>query len=248
MSGHNKWSTIKHKKGKLDAQRGKLFTKLIREIQSAVRSGGEFPESNPRLRLAIAKAKDSNMPNDNIKRAIQKAAGGEEGTTLEEIIYEGYAPNGVAILVKCLTDNKNRTLPVIRNIITKNGGSMGSAGSVVYLFAQKGQIIFGPGTDENKVMEIAIDLGAEDVQVNEDTSIEVVCASSNLEDLRAAFEKQQIPFKGAEISMIPSTYVMIDNKETAQKILKIIDTLEEEDDVQDVFTNLEIAEGIMESL
>ncbi|MFA5928680.1 MAG: YebC/PmpR family DNA-binding transcriptional regulator [Candidatus Margulisiibacteriota bacterium] len=239
MSGHNKWSSIKHKKGKNDAQRGKIFTKIIREIQSSVRSGNSGdPESNARLRLAIAKAKDANMPADNIKKAIQKALGADGGVILEEVNYEGYGPGGVAIMVDCLTDNKNRTLPVIRNIIGKGGGNLGSLGSVSYLFKQNGQFIFAPGTDENKVMEIAIDAGAEDVNTNDDGSIEVYCEPNQFEGLREAFEKAAVKFENAEVTMTPATYVSLD-PENSEKLQKMIDSLEEEDDVQNVYTNVE---------
>ena len=248
MSGHSKWSTIKHKKGKLDAQRGKIFTKVIREIQSAVRTGGSGEaESNPRLRMALAKAKDVNMPADNIKRAIQKALGGDDGSALEELTYEGYGPGGVAIMVSCLTDNKNRTLPIIRNALTKNGGNMGNAGCVSYLFTQKGQIFFAPGVSEDKVMEIAIEAGADDVQSSEDGSIEVLCDPADIEAVRQAFDDAKLHYEQAEVTMLAATTVALE-EEDAIKVLKIIETLENEDDVQNVYSNSEISDEIMEKI
>ena len=248
MSGHSKWSSIKHKKGKVDAQRGKMFTKVIREIQSAVRTGGGGdPEGNARLRMAVAKAKDVNMPADNVKRAIQKALGGEGGADLEEVMYEAYGPGGVAMMVKVLTDNKNRTLPVVRNIITKNGGNLGSAGSVSYLFNHKGQFLFAPGLDADKVMDTAIEAGADDVNTNDDGSIEVICAPDQFESIRNAFEKAGLAFESANVSMIPATTITVD-EEAATKILRIVDLLEEEDDVQEVYGNYDISDAIMEKL
>lgn len=248
MSGHSKWSTIKHKKGKVDAQRGKIFTKIVREIQSAVREGksGE-PSSNPRLRLALAKAKDANMPADNVKKAIQKALGGDGDTMLEEVIYEGYGVGGVAILIKCLTDNKNRTLPIIRNILTKKGGNLGNAGSVAYLFENKGQLIFEPHNNEAKLMDLAIENGADDVNTEDDGSIEVLCNPSDFEQLRLTFEDNKITFVHAELTMLASVMVDLGEDETL-KNLSIIELLENEDDVQAVYSNLNISDDIMSKL
>lgn len=247
MSGHSKWKTIKHKKSKEDAKRGKTFTKVGREIISAAKEGGADAGVNTRLRMAVQKAKDVNMPSDNIDRLIQKAAGGEEGVNLEEVIYEAYGPSGVAMLIEVLTDNKNRTLPVIRNIIEKNGGTLASRGAVSYIFKKKGVIVFSPGSDENKIMDTAIENGAQDVKKEEDNSILVTSTIDNFEKLRDSLEKNNLKFESAELSMIPSTVVSLD-EELSIKVLKLVDLLEEEDDVQKVHANFDIPNEIMGKL
>lgn len=247
MSGHSKWKTIKYKKEKEDAKRGKIFTKVGREIVTAVKHDGGDLEANPRLRMAVQKAKDVNMPSDNIQRLIQKAAGGGEDSHLEDVTYEAYGPQGVAVLIEVLTDNKNRTLPIIRNILEKYNGRIADKGAVSYLFDKKGVIVFAPSTDENKIVDIAIENGALDIKKEEDNSIMVTSLIENFEKLREAFQKNQINFESAELSMIPKTEVVLD-EENARKIFKLIDLLEEEDDVQKVHANFEVDNEVMNKL
>lgn len=247
MSGHSKWKSIKHKKSKEDARRGKIFSKVGREIMSEVKKGGPDLDGNPRLRLAVQRAKDVNMPQDNIQRLIQKAQGGEEGTNLEDIVYEAYGPGGIAMLIEVLTDNKNRTLPVIRHILEKNGGNMAEKGSVSYLFDKKGVIVFDPESDENMIMDTAVENGAEDVKKEEDNSILVTSNIDNFEKLRESFEKHDLKFESAELSMMPKTVVSLDESLSA-RILKLIDLLEEDDDVQKVHANFDIPNEIMDKL
>lgn len=245
MSGHSKWSTIKHKKGKTDAARGKVFTKIIREITSAAKIGGGDPNGNPRLRLAIDKAKEANMPNNNIERAVAKGGGGGEGITLEEITYEGYGPGGVAILVEAMTDNKQRTVADIRNLFSKGGGNMGSAGCVSYLFSKKGSLVFeNSAVDEETLAMEAIDAGAEDIH-SEESTIEIVTTPENFEKVREHLKTKGINASSAEVTMVPSTTVKVAG-EDAQKIIKLVNSLEEHDDVQNVHANFDIPDAILE--
>ncbi len=236
MSGHSKWSTIKHKKAKTDAQKGKIFTKIVREITSAARHGGGDADGNPRLRLAIEKAKEVNMPADNIKRAVQKGAGGEDGQEFEEIAFEAYGPFGVAILIETLTDNRNRTVPNIRSILGKYNGNLASKGAVSYLFEKNGLIIFEPGVSEEAVMDIATSSGAEDVESKEDGSIEVIVKPEAYETLRKAFDDAKLSPISASVTMIAKTFAKLDS-EQAQTIMNLIEKLEDDDDIQAVHSN-----------
>jgi YebC/PmpR family DNA-binding regulatory protein len=245
MSGHSKWATIKHKKGALDAKRGQMFTKLIKEISIAARMGGGDAEGNPRLRTAVLKARAANMPKDNIDRAIKKGTGGLDGVNYEELIYEAYAPGGGALLIEVLTDNKNRAAAEIRNILTRSGSNLGATGSVAYLFKRKGVLSFdGEKYTEDKIMEAALEAGADDVQ-NEDGELIVYTAPDAFETVLNAMNKAGFETDGAEISMVPDTYVAPDN-EAAAKVQKLIDKLEESEDVQNVYHNVEIPEGLDE--
>ncbi len=247
MSGHSKWSTIKRKKSAQDAKRGKIFTKLIREITVAARMGGGDPSGNPRLRAAIASARAVNMPKDNIERAIKKGTGELAGYTLEEAIYEGYGPGGVAILIEALTDNRNRTTAELRYILNKHGGSLGEAGCVAWMFEKKGLIVFNRDeVDEDEIMEIALEAGAEDIR-EEDDQLEVVTLQADFEEVKKAFDEQNIKYELAEISMIPQNTVKLDNKQ-AEQMIKLMDALEDSDDVQKVYANFDIDEKILESL
>ncbi len=247
MSGHSKWSTIKRKKGALDAKRGKIFTKLIKEITVAARMGGGDPESNPRLRTAIAAAKAENMPKDNIERAIKKGTGELEGTQYEELIYEGYGPGGVAVLVEVLTDNKNRSIAEVRHIFSKHGGSLGENGCVSWMFEKKGLLIFSKDqVSEDDVMAVALEAGADDIKETE-KEYEVIVSPSEFETVKEAFDKAGIPYLMAEISMIPQNTVALEGKD-AEKMLKLMDALEDSDDVQNAYANFDISDAIMETL
>jgi len=247
MSGHNKWSSIKHKKAKEDAKRGKVFNKLIRELVVAAKEGGGDMDSNPRLRTAVSTAKQANMPNDNIDRAIKKGAGGGEGTDLEEIIFEGYGPAGVALMVHTMTDNRNRTVAEIRHLMDKYGGKLGESGCVFWMFDKKGVIeIEADAADEDTVMEIALEAGADDVESGE-TSYEIVTAPEDFDNVREAFEKAGVPMAVAEISMVPQTTVELSGKE-AERMIKLMDYLEDHDDAQAVYANFDISEEEMEKL
>ncbi|MDX1376904.1 MAG: YebC/PmpR family DNA-binding transcriptional regulator [Burkholderiales bacterium] len=236
MAGHSKWANIQHRKGRQDAKRGKIFTKLIKEITIAARLGGGDASTNPRLRLAIDKARDQNMPNDNIQRAIQRGTGELEGVAYEEIRYEGYGLGGAAVIVDCTTDNRTRCVAEVRHAFTKHGGNLGSDGSVAYLFRRCGLFVFAPGTSEDKVMEAALDAGAEDVTTNEDGSIEVVCAPGDFGALRDAFGKAGLKPASAEITMRASSESVLEGDEAA-RMRRLLEALEELDDVQDVYTN-----------
>ncbi len=238
MSGHSKWANIKHKKGKADAERGKIFTKIGREIAIAVRDGGPDPAVNGKLRDVIAKAKASNMPNENIKRSIAKAAGEGGNINYEEIQYEGYAPGGMAIIVTTLTDNRNRTASDIRHIFDKNGGSLGTNGCVSYMFDKVGMIVIerAPGMDEDEIMMAALDAGASDVQTLED-SFEITTTVEDFQTVRDNLEKAGYAFLSAELTMIPQTTSEITDPETVEKIQKMLDMLDDLDDVQDVYHN-----------
>ena len=247
MSGHSKWSTIKHKKGAKDAKRGKIFTKLIKEITVAARLGGGDIKANPRLRTAVLTARQNSMPADNIERAIKKGTGELEGVTYEEVTYEGYGPGGVAILVHTLTDNRVRTVAEIRNMLTKHGGNMGAAGSVGYIFTKRGLIaIERKDIDEDQVMETALEAGAEDVREAGDL-LEVLTAPETFDDVREALAKVNIATASAEITMIPSSTVNVSGH-SAQTLLKLLELLEDHDDVQSVSSNMDIAAEELEQL
>ena len=240
MSGHSKWSTIKRKKGAADAKRGKIFTKLIREISTATRIAGGDLDSNPRLRLVVDKAKAANMPKDNIERAIQKGLGNVEGAGYEEGLYEGYGPGGVAILLETLSDNKNRTVGEVRHTLTKHGGSLGSSGSVAYLFQKKGVVTFASDQlDVDALMELALESGAEDVVESED-SVDVLSSAADFEAVRNAISAAGLVAANAEISMEPSTTVKLVGEEAAS-MLRLLDALEDLDDIQNVYANFEIS-------
>ncbi len=246
MSGHSKWSTIKRKKGAADAKRGKIFTRLIKEITVAARMGGGDPEGNPRLRYAIATAKSENMPKDNIERAIKKGTGELEGAVYEEISYEGYGPGGVAVLVDCMTDNKNRTVADIRHAFSKSGGNLGESGCVSWMFEKKGSILVDKETiEEEELMEKALEAGAEDV-VEEDNVYQVVTTPDDFEAVREALEKDGVNFIETSVSMIPQNVVDITEEKPARQVLRLLESLEEHDDVQSVSSNFDIPDAIME--
>ncbi len=246
MSGHNKWSTIKHKKGAADAKRGKIFTKLIKEITVAAKLGGGDPNGNPRLRTAVDKAKAENMPKDNIDRAIKKGTGELEGVTYEEIVYEGYGPNGVAVLVEVMTDNRNRTVSEVRSIFTKCNGNMGEAGCVAWMFDKRGLLVFPKSIDFDKLFEAAIEAGADDV-TDEDEQFEVMTDPANFIEVREALEKAGFKPESAEVTMIPQTQIKLEGK-AAESMLKMMDRLEDNDDVQNVYANFDISDEEMEKM
>jgi YebC/PmpR family DNA-binding regulatory protein len=235
MAGHSKWANIQHRKERQDARRGKIFTKLIREITVAARLGGGDPNFNPRLRLAIEKAKAENMPSENIERAIKRGTGELEGVHYEEVRYEGYGPGGAAVMVDCLTDNRTRTVADVRHAFSKHGGNLGTDGSVAFLFKHCGQIVLAPGTPEDKVMEAAIEAGAEDVLTNDDGSIEVITAPQDFAAVKAALEKAGLKPAFAEVTFKPTTETELKGEDAA-KMQKLLDALENLDDVQEVYT------------
>jgi YebC/PmpR family DNA-binding regulatory protein len=248
MSGHSKWSTIRHKKGAADAKRGKIFTKLIKEIMVAARFGGGDPGGNPRLRAAITAARLENMPKDNIERAIKKGTGELEGVFYEEVNYEGYGPGGVAVLAEVLTDNRNRAASDIRHIFSRHGGSMGEAGCVAWMFSKKGSIVFNrEKVSEEEVMEVALDAGAEDVKDQED-QFEVTTSLEDFAAVRAAFDSKQMPYEVAEITMVPQSSVAIEDEKAALQVLKLMDALEDCDDVQQAYANFDIPDKILNAL
>ncbi|MEZ5558914.1 MAG: YebC/PmpR family DNA-binding transcriptional regulator [Pseudomonadales bacterium] len=236
MAGHSKWANIKHKKARQDAKRGKVFTKIIREITVAAKLGGGDPNDNPRLRLAWDKALGVNMPKDTIERAVARGAGGADESNVEELTYEGYAPGGVAVLVEVMTDNRNRTVAEVRHAFSKHGGNLGTDGSVAYLFSRQGVVSFAPGASEDRVMEIALDAGADDIETEDDGSIAVTTPWEQLGQVVDAFRNAGIEPDNAEIAMIPSTSVACD-EEISESVIKLIDALEELDDVQNVYSN-----------
>lgn len=248
MSGHSKWHNIQMRKGKQDAVRSKLFTKMAREIIVAAREGGPNPDANLRLRMSIQKAREASMPNDNIKRAIQRGSGELEGANFEEITYEGYGPAGVAVLVPCLTDNRNRTVAELRNIFSKNGGNLGESGCVGWMFDARGLIeIPADKTDEETVMMATLDAGAEDIRT-EDGTIEVLCQPNDLQKVREAVEAAGIEYESAESTMIPQSTVKIENSKEAARILRLMDALEDNDDVQQAYSNFDIPDEIMQEV
>ncbi|MFK4131005.1 YebC/PmpR family DNA-binding transcriptional regulator [Pseudomonas luteola] len=247
MAGHSKWANIKHRKERQDAKKGKIFTKIIRELTVAARQGGGVPADNPRLRLAVDKALTANMTRDTIDRAIARGAGANEGDNVEELTYEGYAPSGVALIVEAMTDNRNRTAAEVRHAFSKCGGNLGTDGSVAYMFERKGQISFAPGVDEDALMEAALEAGADDVVTNDDGSVDVFTSFSDFIAVNEALTEAGFKSEAAEISMIPSTTTPLD-LDTAQKVLKLIDMLEDLDDVQNVYSNAEISDDVMAQL
>lgn len=247
MSGHSKWATIKRKKSVVDAKRGALFTKLIREITVSARAGGEDQNSNPRLRTAVLKAKENNMPNDNIDRAIKKGTGSLEGVTYEEIRYEGYGPGGVAIMVDCLTDNRNRTTPEIRTIFSKNGGNLGDTGCVAYNFERKGVIhVDAAAIAEDNLMELLLDFDIHDIRT-EDKVIVVTTSPDAYNDVYAAIKAKNLKTVYSEITYVPKSTVSL-NEKTAQQCMRLVDLLDDHDDVQNVYSNYDIPDEVMMAL
>ncbi len=239
MSGHSKWATIKRKKGAADAKRGKVFTKVVREITTAARIGGGDPNGNPRLRSAILAAKAARMPADNIDRAIKKGTGALDGPPVEETVYEGYAPGGVALFIEAQTDNKNRTTSEVRTALTKANGALGASGSVAYMFKRRGQFVFDASKySEDEVMEVALEAGAEDV-VKEDDTITVTCEMQLFTAVVEAFDKRNLKYEEGELTMIPENYIKVSG-ESAEKVLKLVERLEELDDIQKVHSNFDI--------
>lgn len=248
MSGHSKWSTIKRKKGANDAKRGKIFTKLIKEITIAARMGGGDPEGNPRLRSAVTAAKGENMPKENIDRAIKKGTGDLDGAVYEEILYEGYGPGGVAILVETMTDNKNRTVADIRHFFAKSGGNLGESGCVGYMFDKKGTVsVDKEGVNEEQLMDLALEAGAEDV-VEEEDSFQIVTAPEAFNDVVERLEKGNVKFAEATLSMVPQNSIEVTEEKTARSLLRLLENLEDHDDVQKVHANFDIADELMDLL
>lgn len=246
MSGHSKWSTIKHKKGAADAKRGKIFTRIIKEMTVAARLGGGDVEGNPRLRAAVAEAKANNMPKDNIERAIKRGTGELEGTQYEELTYEGYGPGGVAVLVETLTDNTNRTTPEIRNIFEKTGGNLGTPGSVRFQFEKKGYFaVEKSAASEDSLMEIALEAGADDLQSEDADVFEIYTAPENFEAVRQALEKNKIATVEAKLGMIPANYVKVDDQK-AKQVMRLLEMMDDHDDVQNVWSNFDIPAEMME--
>jgi YebC/PmpR family DNA-binding regulatory protein len=247
MAGHSKWANIKHRKAAQDKKRGKIWSKLIREVTVAAREGGGDIEANPRLRLATDKAFAANMPKDTVERAIQRGAGGAEGENYDEIRYEGYGPGGTAVMVDCMTDNRNRTAAEVRHAFTKHGGNLGTDGSVSYLFTKQGSISFEAGADEDAIMEAALDAGAEDVVVNDDGSIDVITTPEDFTAVKDTLAMAGLETEHGEVSFNAATLAELD-AETAEKLLRMVDMLEDLDDVQEVYSNADIAPEILESL
>ena len=243
MSGHSKWHNIQNKKGKADAKRGKIFTKIGRELMIAVKNGGPDPDNNPKLRDAIAKAKAANMPNDTVQRSIKKASGELSAVDYERIVYEGYGPSGVAVIVDTLTDNKNRSAGNVRSAFTKGGGNMGTTGCVGFMFQEKGEIVIEKGDlDEEELMMMALDAGAEDFNIDEEEVFIITTAPEDFGTVREALEAEGLEFLEAAVKMIPDTYTEID-EDAAKKFQKMLDLLEDDDDVQEVYHNAEFPEG-----
>jgi YebC/PmpR family DNA-binding regulatory protein len=247
MSGHSKWSTIKRKKGATDAKRGKIFTKLIKEITVSARMGGGDPNANPRLRTAIAAAKADNMPKDNIERAIKKGTGALEGVSYEEVYYEGYGPGGAAVLVESFTDNKNRTVADVRHLFSKSGGGLGEAGCVAWMFEKKGLFVLQKeDVDEETLMEAVLDAGGEDIR-DEDTTFEVTTAPEDFEAVKKALDDKELKYLLAEVTMVPKSTVKLEDKE-AEQMLRLMESLEDSDDVQKVYSNFDIPEETLEKI
>ena len=247
MSGHSKWSTIKHKKAKEDAKKGKVFTKLIKEITIAARIGGGDPNGNPRLRSAVAAAKAANMPHDNVQKAIKKGTGELPGVTYEEAVFEGYGTGGIAILVSIMTDNRNRTVPEIRHMFSKHGGNMGEAGCVSWMFDKKGYIVVEGGkVDEEKLMSLIVEAGAEDMRRDGD-NFEVITAPGDLENVKKTIEDGGITVALSEVTMLPQNYMELDDR-SAMQVLKLIEALEDNDDVQNVYSNLNVRDEVLENI
>lgn len=247
MAGHSKWANTKHRKAAQDAKRGKIFTKIIRELVTAARLGGGDPASNPRLRAAIDKALSNNMTRDTMNRAIARGVGGDDGANMETIIYEGYGPAGTAVMVECLSDNRNRTVSEVRHAFTKMGGNLGTAGSVAYLFSKQGVITYGTGIDEDALMEAALEVGADDIVSYDDGVVDVFTSPENFGMVKDALDAAGFVAESAEVSLIPATKVELDI-ESAPKLLRLIDLLEDCDDVQEVYHNGEISDEVAAAL
>lgn len=248
MAGHSKWANIKRHKAKVDAKRGKLYTKLIRELTVAAKLGGGDANSNPRLRAALDKALEANMTKDVIERAIKRGAGGMEGGDVEEIRYEGYGPGGIAVMVDCMTNNRNRTVGEVRHAFSKHGGNLGTDGSVSYLFMKQGQLTFSPDIDEERLMEHALELGVDDVIVNDDKSIDVITTPEQFSHVKAELLKNGFHAEEADVLMRAETKVSISDKDTAEKVMNLIDALEDLDDVQSVYSNADIAADVLKDM
>ena len=247
MSGHSKWSTIKHKKGATDAKRGKIFTKIIKEITVAARMGGGDPETNPRLRSALITARSENMPKDTFERAIKKGTGDLDGVNYEEILYEGYGPGGVAVLVECLTDNRNRTIAEVRQVFNKAGGNVGTDGCVAWMFDKKGLIIVNKeDSDEETLMELALDAGAEDIK-EETESFEIICEPADFEAVKEAVDAAGIKYEMAEITMIPQNMTKVEGKE-AEQMINFMEALDDCDDIQKFYSNADIPDEAFDSM
>jgi len=247
MAGHSKWANIKHKKAANDKKRGKIWTKLLREVTVAAKEGGGEIEMNPRLRLAVDKANAANVPRDTIDRAVKRGAGAGEGENYDEIRYEGYGPGGTAVIVDCMTDNRNRTAAEVRHAFTKHGGNLGTTGSVAFLFNKEGLLNYPPGADEDAIMEAALEAGAEDVVVNDDGSVDVLTAPEEFSRVKDAMAAAGLAPENAEVTFSATTSAELD-QETAEKLLRMVDALEDLDDVQEVYTNADIADDILEAL
>ena len=247
MAGHSKWANIQHRKKAQDAKRGKLFTKLIREITVSARMGGGDPDSNPRLRAAIDKGLGANMTKDTIERAVKRGSGAADGENYEEVRYEGYGPNGVAVMVDCLTDNRNRTVSEVRHAFTKAGGNLGTDGSVAYLFSKIGTLTFPVGSDEDRVMEVALEVGADDIMSNEDQTLDVLTTPDAFLDVKDAMLEAGLEPEMAEVTMSPATSVDL-GLEDAEKVMRLVDALEDLDDVQNVYTNADFSDEVLAQL
>lgn len=247
MAGHSKWANIKHKKAANDKKRGKIWTKLLREVTVAAKAGGGDVETNPRLRLAVDKANGANVPRDTIDRAIKRGAGGEDTDNYDELRYEGYGPGGAAVIVDCMTDNRNRTASEVRHAFTKHGGNLGTDGSVAYMFSKQGIISFAPGADEDAIMEAALEAGAEDVVTNDDGSIDIMTTPESFSDVNDAIKAGGLDPDNAEVTFSASTMAELD-QDAAEKLLRMVDHLEDLDDVQEVYTNADISDEIMDSM
>jgi YebC/PmpR family DNA-binding regulatory protein len=247
MSGHSKWATIKHKKGAADAKRGKLFAKLIKQVEVAARQGGGDPDINPTLRTMFQKARDSSVPLDTIERAVKRGTGELEGVDYESITYEGYAPHGVALYMETLTDNRNRTGSEVRSLLSKNGGSLAEPGAVAWQFERKGVVLLDGTVNEDEIMMVALDAGAEDL-VDEDGTWRLTCGATDLPGVREALEAAEVEFLNADVTMLATTTVVIDNVEHARAVLRLLDILDDNDDIQDVHANFDIPAEVMEAL
>jgi len=248
MAGHSKWANIKHKKAAQDAKRGKIFTKLIREIVVAAKMGGPDADANPRLRDAVSKALAANMKKDTVENAIKRGAGAQDGENYDEIRYEGRGPSGgVAVMVDCLTDNRNRTVSEVRHAFTKSGGELGTDGSAAYLFTKRGVLTFAPGSDEDQLMELALEAGAEDIINNNDGGIEVWTSPEDFTTVREAFEQKELKPESADVTMQPSTVITLE-QDDAEKLIRLVDMLEDLDDVQNVYTNADFSDEVLANL
>lgn len=247
MAGHSKWANIKHRKGRQDAKRGKVFSVLIRELTVAAKLSGGVADDNPRLRTAIDKALAANMTKDTIERAVQRGAGGLEGENLEEVSFEGYGPGGIAIIVESMTDNNNRTVAEVRHAFTKTGGNLGTNGSVSYLFEKKGIITVSSNQDTDQIMEVSIEAGAEDIEINDDETITVSSSPEEFESIKNALSSNELDIDDSEISLVPETTVKAD-LDTSLKVYKLLEMLEDLDDTQNVTSNIEFAEGMLEQI